>query len=301
MATFPVATGARLLGIHPKTLHHWLKAAEFPLAAHPTDARLKCVAEEHLLELAKQHGRPLSALSPILVPKSEVAPAFAAEQVKPLPAHEGEPAQQAALLSAPSISLADLLQQLSQLHIQLATLQQHLTGLTLTFLQERTGHDALLQHQRLRLLEEGVPQSHESVLASSQTNIVALLAPSPAPAHRPLPAEVRARSRVTALIEYGAQGQYVAVCPKLGVLSLSPDSPEWFDWLASLTAFRFLGPPGRFSACRASKNGQHTRCWAARRVFHGHDFWHYLGVTDRLTLASLEQAAAALQARVDAL
>ena len=38
MATVSVATGARLLGIHPKTLHQWLKAAEFPLAAHPTDA-----------------------------------------------------------------------------------------------------------------------------------------------------------------------------------------------------------------------------------------------------------------------
>jgi hypothetical protein len=48
-------------------------------------------------------------------------------------------------------------------------------------------------------------------------------------AHRLLPAEVRARSRVTALIEYGAQGQYVAVCPRQGVLALVPDSPEWFD------------------------------------------------------------------------
>jgi transposase len=93
----------------------------------------------------------------------------------------------------------------------------------------------------------------------------------------------------------------VAVCPKLGVLSLPPASPQGFDWLASLTAFRFVGPPGRFSACRASEKGQYTRCWAARRSFHGHDFWHYLGVTDRLTLASLEQAAAALQARVHAL
>ena len=106
---------------------------------------------------------------------------------------------------------------------------------------------------------------------------------------------------MTALIEYGAHGQYVAVCPKLGVLSLTPDSPEWFDWVASLTSFRFIGPSGRFSACRASEKGQHTRCWAARGWVHGHDFWRYLGVTDRLTLALLEQAAAALQTRVDAL
>ncbi len=125
--------------------------------------------------------------------------------------------------------------------------------------------------------------------------------PAPAPECRLLPVEVRARSRVTALIEFGAQGQYVAVCPRLGVLSLVPDSPQWFDWLASLSSFRFVGPAGRFSACRASEKGQYTRRWAARRWFHGYDFWLYLGVTDRLTLASLEQAAAALQARVDAL
>ncbi len=289
MTLIPVAAGARLLGIHPKTLRHWLKAAECPLAAHPTDARLKCVAEQHLLELAKQHGRPLAARSPLLVPKNEVASASAEEQVKPLPAPEGVPTQQAAWLSAPCGSLADLLKPLSQVHLQLATLQQHLTGLTLAFLHERTGHD------------EQVLLSHESRLSSAQPTLGGLLAPSPAPAHRPLPVEVRARSRVSALIEYGAQGQYVAVCPRQGVLSLVPDSPAWFDWLASLTAFRFIGPPGRFSACRASKNGQYTRCWAARRWFHGHDFWHYLGVTDCLTLASLEQAAAALQARVDAL
>jgi DNA-binding transcriptional MerR regulator len=290
MATFPVATGARLLGIHPKTLRHWLKAAEFPLAAHPSDARLKCVAEEHLLVLARQHGRPLPDLSSAPALDGYAASSLGEEQAKPLPAHEAAPA-----------SLTDLIQKLSQLHLQLATLQQHLTGLTLSFLQERAEHVEHQLEQRLHPLEGSVPQSHESLLAFSQTTRAGLLAPSPPPAHRPLPAEVRARSRVTALIEYGAQGQYVAVCPKLGVLALIPDSSHWFDWLASLTSFRFVGPAGRFSACRASHRGQHTRCWAARRCVHGHDFWHYLGVTDRLTLALLEQAAAALQARVDAL
>lgn len=62
MATFPVATAARILGIHPKTLHRWLGEAHVPLAAHPTDARIKCVAEEHLLEVARRHGRPLAGL-----------------------------------------------------------------------------------------------------------------------------------------------------------------------------------------------------------------------------------------------
>jgi hypothetical protein len=286
MATFPVTTGARLLGIHPKTLHHWLKAAKFPLAAHPTDARLKCVAEEHLVVLARQHGRPLPILSSAAALERDAVADVAEEQAQLLPAHAAE-----------SASLAALLQQLSSLETHVATLQQQLAGLALEFLQERSGRSAHCLHP----LDGRLAQPLESLQPPPQTDVAGPLAPSPLPAHRPLPVEVRARSRVTALIEYGAQGQYVAVCPRQGVLSLVPDSPQWFDWLASLTSFRFVGPAGRFSACRASEKGQYTRRWAARRLFHGHDFWHYLGVTDRLTLASLEQAAAALQARVDAL
>jgi DNA-binding transcriptional MerR regulator len=238
MATFPVTIGARLLGIHPKTLHHWLKAAAFPLAAHPSDARLKCVAEEHLLELAKQHGRPLPALSEALALERDAASACAAEQVKPLPAHTVEPAHRAASLSAPAACLVDLLQQLAQLHTQVATLQHQLTALALTFLPEQTGRAEHCLEHRLHSLEGQLSQTLESLQAPQQTDVVGPLALAPRPAPRLLPAEVRARSRVTALIEYGAQGQYVAVCPKLGVLALVPDSPAWFDWLASLTSFR---------------------------------------------------------------
>lgn len=285
MATVPVATGARLLGIHPKTLHHWLKTAHLPLASHPTDARIRCVAQADLLEVARLHSRPLPHLSAVPVLQSYTVSGLAEEQAKPWPPH-----------TAGSASLADLLQQLSQLQTQVATLQHQLAGLALDLLQERTGR----YEQQLRTLEASASQALGS-LQAPQTTLAGLADPGPPPECRLLPAEVRARSRVTALIEYGAQGQYVAVCPRQGVLSLVPDSPAWFDWLASLTSFRFVGQAGRFSACRASHKGQHTRCWAARRLFHGHDFWHYLGVTDRLTLASLEQAAAALQARVDAL
>jgi transposase len=293
MTTVPLATGAHLLGIHPKTLRHWLTTAHLPLAPHLTDARIRCVAEGDLLEVARLHSRPLPHLSSAAGLDRDAASAVAAEQVKPLPAHETAPAQRA----APCASLADLLQLLSQTQIQVATLQQQLTGLALELLQERTGRS----EQRLCTLERLVSQTLESFQTPQQTALVDLPDPSPPPERRLLLAEVRARSRVTALIDYGAQGQDMAVCPRLGVLALVPDSPAWFDWLAALTSFRFVGPAGRFSACRASENGQYTRRWAARRFFHGHDCWHYLGVTDRLTLAALEQAAAALQARVDAL
>jgi len=110
MVTFPLATCARLLGIHPKTLHHWLTAAAFPVAAHPTDARLRCVAEDHLLELAKQHGRPLPALSAVAALERAATTFVADEQAQPLPAHEAEPAHCAAWLSAPAASLLEQFQ-----------------------------------------------------------------------------------------------------------------------------------------------------------------------------------------------
>jgi len=280
-----------MLGIDAKTLRNWLRQANLAWAAHPKDARLKCLTREQVERLATLHARPLpSPLSP------SPARAFAAPGK---PESEAQPLEATILLPTSVSPEADLRKQLSCLETKMTTMQEHLAQLALCLLGERE----VRYEQRLRALEALVPQTQtlESFQTSQETAMAGLPDPSPRPARRLLPAEVRARSRVTALIEYGAQGQYVAVCPRQGVLSLTPDSPEWFDWLASLTAFRFVGPPGRFSACRASERGQHTRCWAARRWIHGHDFWHYLGVTDRLTLASLEQAAAALQARVDAL
>lgn len=48
MAPLPLADCARMLGIHPKTLPHWLTQANVPFTAHPTDAHIKCVTEEQL-------------------------------------------------------------------------------------------------------------------------------------------------------------------------------------------------------------------------------------------------------------
>ena len=61
MTTLPVADGARLLGIHPKTLQHWLKQAQVPLVAHPTDARITCVEWERIQQVASLHGRPVAS------------------------------------------------------------------------------------------------------------------------------------------------------------------------------------------------------------------------------------------------
>lgn len=101
--------------------------------------------------------------------------------------------------------------------------------------------------------------------------------------------------------EYGASGSYVILCPDAGELALVPDSAQWFSWLASLSSFRFVGQSGRFTAGRASKQHRPTRSWRAVHSFHNHNYKYHLGVTEHLTLARLEQAAAALQAHMTSL
>ncbi len=93
------------------------------------------------------------------------------------------------------------------------------------------------------------------------------------------------------LVEYGALGRYAIISLQEGELSLVPDSPEWFDWLASLPSFRFVGKFGRLSAYRIYKQGGPTRSWKASRCAHDHQYRLYLGITPRLTLSHLEQAA----------
>jgi len=114
---------------------------------------------------------------------------------------------------------------------------------------------------------------------------------------RPHPAESR-RRRLIPLIEYGAAGCYVVICPQEGDLHLCPDSPEWFAWLASVSSFRFVGKGGRFTACRVYDKGP-TRSWQAHRFIHQHLYKPHLGVTECLTIDRLEQAAAKLQSYVD--
>ena len=80
MALLPFTTGAQMLGNHPKTLHHWLKEANVPFTLHPSDARIKCVDPQHLLEVAELHDRSLPEL-----------PASREEQAKSLPAERSNP------------------------------------------------------------------------------------------------------------------------------------------------------------------------------------------------------------------
>ena len=101
-----------------------------------------------------------------------------------------------------------------------------------------------------------------------------------------------------ALIEYGAQGVYVIISSQEGELHLTPDSAEWFAWLASISSFRFVGQQGRFTAYRHDRL---SRSWRAHRRIHQQDYRQLLGTTDHLTIQRLEQTAAAIQSHLSSL
>jgi hypothetical protein len=295
MATLPLATGARLLGIHPKTLHHWLTQANVPLAAHPRDARIKCVEEEHLLEVARLHGRPLqsSVLGEVASPASFPSPVPALSA----PENEREPASTGCSFPLSHMQEADQIQRLAFLETRMVLLQEQLAQLTLALLQER---ERSVEH-RLTTLESLMQafrgkQMPNLPVPEPRQNPAAVVLPT----HLLHPAEQLARSRRPPLIEYCASGIYVIISAQEGEVHLEPDSRAWFDWLATLSSFRFIGPVGRFTAHRGYKQGQQTHFWSASRCVRRHTYKHYLGVTESLTLSSLERIAAGLQADVDA-
>ena len=105
------------------------------------------------------------------------------------------------------------------------------------------------------------------------------------------------RTPLIPLIEYGARGRYVLISPEGEELSITPDSPEWFSWLASLSSFRFVGQTGRFSA-RRGYNRHPNRSWYAQRGIHQKNYSKYIGVSEHITTARLEQVAAHFQSYV---
>ena len=201
-------------------------------------------------------------------------------------------------LHNPWVSLSqeeELRGKLSLMEARLATVQEQLTHLALSLVQERD----LRYERRIAALEALVVQPLEQGRSSQELQERVL--PSKLDAGDrlgpcPHPAEKRTRSLLP-VIEYGAEGLYVIISPQEGELQLTPDSPEWFAWLASLASFRFVGKQGRVSVCRGYDHGP-TRSWYAYRYIHQRNYKHQLGTTEHLTLARLEQAAATLQSHV---
>ena len=259
-----------LLDIDPKTLRQWLTQAQMSLHAHPTDARIKCLTGEQVYVLASLHDRVLQAGQPALAsanPRSDETQ------------HQMPPA---------AVSDADLRARLALLETQVAALQAQLTDLALQLLKAREQHT----EQRLLALEAQSSSSGEQSLVSP---IGSALSVPDQPAMPPFachPTEKRAP--LIPLIEYGARGRYVLICPEEGELSITPDSPEWFAWLASLSSFRFVGRSGRFSA-RRGYNRRPNRSWYAQRGIHQKNYSKYIGVSEHITIDRLEQIAAYFQ------
>jgi hypothetical protein len=264
MISLSIIECCQLLAIDPKTLRQWLAQAQMSLHMHPTDARIKCLTSEQVNVLARLHGRILQA--------SELASTGACPT----------PSEVQSCVPPAAVPDADLRARLIQVETQVATLQAQLDFLALQLLQEREQRT----EQRLLRLEAQLSSTREPLLPQSARS-VPLEQATPALACHP----TEKRSCVIPLIEYGARGQYMLICPKEGELHLTPDSPEWFAWLETLNSFRFLGQHGRLSASR----NRGRSCWMAYRRIHGHCYNFGLGNTKRLTIAHLEQMAATLQ------
>jgi len=263
MTHFSFIECCQWLAIDPKTLRQWLALAQISLHPHPKDARIKCLTREQVQTLARLHGRVLQQETPASEASSH-----------PDQTHHWIPP------TAPSDT--DLRARLMQMEAQVATLQAQLTDLALQLLKGREQST----EQRLLRLETQLSSTREPLLPQV-ARAVPLEQAMPALACHP----TEKRSRLVPLIEYGARGQYVLICPKEGELHLTPDSPEWFAWLETLNSFRFLGQQGRLSASRT----RGRPCWMAYRRIHGHCYAYGLGNTKRLTLTHLEQMAATLQ------
>jgi hypothetical protein len=218
MALLPVADGARLLGIHPKTLHRWLKEVNLPLAIHPTDARITCVSEEHLQQVASLHGRSLPSLMVLDAASPPLMPSQL--QILPVPANEGEPASPACLLPTPQGSDAELTQKLACLESRLDTLQEQIAQLALVLLQERERSVAHRISTLESLMQPFMERQMPNLPVPEVRKELACLVPPPRPLH---PADHLARSRRPPLIEYSAQGASVIMSSQEGEVHLEPE------------------------------------------------------------------------------
>jgi len=176
-------------------------------------------------------------------------------------------------------ALLALPEQFGALQAQISALQQQVAELT-------------------RLLEQHGPEPAIAQAPTQQTRTDKRPAKPtpPAPRSRPATKPPSKPAHVLPRVEYATAGRYVVICPKRGLLSLEPDTPEWFAWLAEQSSFRFVGKVGSFSAHHEWRVPRGA--WRAHRHIRNHSYALRLAPTQELTIAVLEQAAQALQAHL---
>jgi len=276
-----------MLGIDPKTLRNWLRHAHLPFVAHPTDARLKCLTPEQVQQLATLHARPIAPPAAASPPLGQEATPLAST-LSP----SSSPQPNATRLADAPVSCseeAEFRTAVCGLETKVMVLQEQVAHLTLELLRERSEQYERRLSSLEALLSQGAP-----LLPVKAEGAPVVASQRERPFQRSLqPGELRARSRVIPRVELGAAGSYVLICPHEGELAFAPDSLDWFEWLCSLSSFRFVGHSGRFTAYR---EGQ--RSWRAYRTVHGQNYKQSLGTTDHLTVARLEEVAGMLQSRL---
>ena len=174
-------------------------------------------------------------------------------------------------LSGLSAALLALPEMVGTLQTQIAALQQHLAELT----------------QRL--------QSPFHPPASPPKRTKRPSTPSP-PCARSVPKASRKSAHVIPRVEYAPEGRYVVICPKRGLLSFEPDTPEWFAWVGKQSSFRFVGKQGHFTAHHEWRVPRGA--WRAHRHIRNHSYNLRLAPNQHLTITVLEQAAHSLHAHL---
>ncbi|HVU67161.1 MAG TPA: hypothetical protein VHD63_08535 [Ktedonobacteraceae bacterium] len=248
MDLFPLSHVGAILGIDPKTLRLWLHEAGLTAIPHPDDARQKCLSLTQIQQVADTHGRHLP-------------PAFASSAAPP-----------------PSLPPPDVLSQLAQMQLQIFSLQEQVTRLSLALLQLSSTRPS--------------PPLPPPTASASPATVAALPPVSDAPP-RPRPP-----SRAVPMIAFTADGGYQIVDPDKGVLDLTPDSAQWFAWLANTRTLTFQGRHGSFTATRRLLRGKRVQSWNVYRCLHGRSCTLYAGMTMTLTTARMEGLAQQLLTRL---
>ena len=259
MTCVSLADSCRHLGIDPKTLRRWLAQAPFTLQSHAHDARQKGLTQEQLRWLAQAHHRSVSVLP----------------QEPPQPA----PVPQAEALALPT-DLREMLQTLRALPAQLAALQEQLADLTHQL--SHFSEPATTTRSRSGWTTRAAGRSRSGSRSRTERR---------SQPQRP------SKAQVLALVEYAGEGRYVVISPRGGLLPFEPDTPAWFAWLTTCSSFRFVGKLGRLTAHRELHTVSRA-VWRAHRQIRNHTYNVHLGKTESLTIAALEQAAAALHAHL---
>jgi hypothetical protein len=191
------------------------------------------------------------------------------------------PVPQAEALALPT-DLCEVLQILRALPAQLAALHEQLADLT---------------HQLCQLPEPATTTRSRSGGTTRTAGRSRSGSRSPGRAERLRQPQRPSKAQVLALVEYAGEGRYVVISPRGGLLPFEPDTPAWFAWLSTCSSFRFVGKLGRLTAHRELHNVSRA-VWRAHRNIRNHTYNVHLGKTESLTIAALEQAAAALHAHL---